>query len=303
MDRACTLDSSSPEGRRRHLVRLEVIGVVSARQIKWFESFSIPGTPLRGETATLKDFGSGPEQPHRRRRDNEGRRDEASPASTGDPGRIKANPRARSSSYFSTGSTTYVSKDKQRRCGDLRPGTPGLALEVKRTRAARPRPQPPGATVHVTGTTRSSAAPTRETTPPAILGETLIGGLGRVDHPALRVGTGLPRIRRHSIRTALDPQHVHARLSADPTITDVSIIVQFLIALVGLGVSIDYALLIISVPRELRTWNSTDDAIVASDAARGSLGNRLGLHRGRSVCSAWCCFPCRSSGRSASAGC
>jgi len=48
-------------------------------------------------------------------------------------------------------------------------------------------------------------------------------------------------------------------------ITDVSIIVQFLIALVGLGVSIDYALLIIFRFREeLRHGNSTDDAIVAT---------------------------------------
>src|SRR3981081_660797 len=48
-------------------------------------------------------------------------------------------------------------------------------------------------------------------------------------------------------------------------ITDVSIIVQFLIALVGLGVSIDYALLIIFRFREeLRHGKSTDDAIVAT---------------------------------------
>jgi RND superfamily putative drug exporter len=48
-------------------------------------------------------------------------------------------------------------------------------------------------------------------------------------------------------------------------ITNVSIIVQFLIALVGLGVSIDYALLIIFRFREeLRHGNSTDDAIVAT---------------------------------------
>ena len=62
-----------------------------------------------------------------------------------------------------------------------------------------------------------------------------------------------------------------------------SIIVQFLIALVGLGVSIDYALLIIFRFREeLRHGEATDDAIVDDDAARRPVGDRLGLDgRGR----------------------
>ena len=52
-------------------------------------------------------------------------------------------------------------------------------------------------------------------------------------------------------RGGLDPDHVHARARLT-TFTDVSIIVQFLVALIGLGVAIDYSLLLVSRWREER---------------------------------------------------
>ena len=63
-------------------------------------------------------------------------------------------------------------------------------------------------------------------------------------------------------------------------VTDVSIVVQFLIALVGLGVAIDYALLMIFRFREeLRHGKSTRRRDRHDDAARRPLGDRLGLDR------------------------
>ena len=54
-------------------------------------------------------------------------------------------------------------------------------------------------------------------------------------------------------------------------ITNVSIIVQFLIALVGLGVAIDYALLMIFRFREeLRHGDDVDDAIVRRCSTRAA---------------------------------
>src|SRR4051794_7968681 len=134
---------------------LTVIGVVSAGQIKWFESFSIPGySAYEANQRTLKDFGSGLNTPL-----------VVVVKTTGDvtktPGvkrafeaAIAANPGARSSSYFSTGSHTYVSKDKHTMFAEIyRPGTPGFGAVTgeKQTRAALTATAPPGATVHVTG--------------------------------------------------------------------------------------------------------------------------------------------------------
>ena len=55
------------------------------------------------------------------------------------------------------------------------------------------------------------------------------------------------------------------------TVTDVSVIVQFLVALIGLGIAIDYALLVVVRWREerLRAGTTNEAAVVARDAARG----------------------------------
>ena len=64
-------------------------------------------------------------------------------------------------------------------------------------------------------------------------------------------------------------------------LTDVSIIVQFLVALVGLGVAIDYALLMIFRFREeLSHGETTEEAIVADDDPRRTIGDRLRLDGG-----------------------
>ena len=62
---------------------------------------------------------------------------------------IAANAGARSSSYFSTGSTAYVSKDKHTMFAEIyRPGTPGFSSVTgeKETRAALVKAAPAGAT-------------------------------------------------------------------------------------------------------------------------------------------------------------
>ena len=54
------------------------------------------------------------------------------------------------------------------------------------------------------------------------------------------------------------------------TVTDVSIIVQFLIALIGLGVAIDYSLLLVSRWREERAHGrSNEDAVVVAMSTAG----------------------------------
>jgi RND superfamily putative drug exporter len=181
---------------------------------------------------------------------------------------IAANPGARSSSYFSTGSSAYVSKDKHTMFAEIyRPGAPGFGSVTgeKETRAALTKAAPPGAAVHLTGDEVILAAANKgSNSGPSILGETLIGGLGALIILLFVFGT-LPAIAMPLLTAIASILNTFTLVFLLTQITDVSIIVQFLIALVGLGVSIDYALLIIFRFREeLRHGNSTDDAIVAT---------------------------------------
>ena len=78
----------------------------------------------------------------------------------------------------------------------------------------------------------------------------LIGGLGRAGDPAvhLRHAAGRSRCRCWSRATSI--LNTFTLIWLLTYITDVSIIVQFLVALVGLGVAIDYSLLMIFRFRE-----------------------------------------------------
>ena len=82
-----------------------------------------------------------------------------------------------------------------------------------------------------------------------MLAETLLGAVGALLILLFVFGT-LPAVAdaaRSSRR--VDPDDVPLRLGLT-YVTDVSIIVQFLVALVGLGISIDYSLLMIFRFRE-----------------------------------------------------
>ena len=180
---------------------------------------------------------------------------------------VAANPGARSSSYFSTGSSTYVSKDRHTTFAEIyRPGIPGFGAVTgeKETRAALKS----RATGRERARHRRRAADhrgrQRDNTGPSILGETLIGGFGALIILLFVFGT-LPAVAMPLLIAIASILNTFTLVWLLTYITDVSIIVQFLIALVGLGVSIDYALLIIFRFREeLRHGNSTDDAIVTT---------------------------------------
>ena len=65
------------------------------------------------------------------------------------------------------------------------------------------------------------------------------------------------------------------------TFTDVSPIVQFLIALIGLGVAIDYSLLVVSRWREERAHGHSGDAAVQRAMETAGPRRRLQRHDGR----------------------
>ena len=248
---------------------LTVIGAVSAGQIKWFESFSIPGySAYEANQRTVKHFGNGLNTPLVAVVTTEGDVTKTPGVEKALNAAVAANPGARASSYFSTGNSTYVSKDKHTTFAEIyRVGVPGFGSVTgeKESRAALQSAAPPGATVYLTGDEPILVAADKgSNTGPSILGETLLGGFGALIILLFVFGT-LPAIAMPLLTAIASILNTFTLVFLLTQITDVSIIVQFLIALVGLGVSIDYALLIIFRFREeLRHGKSTDDAIVAT---------------------------------------
>ena len=96
----------------------------------------------------------------------------------------------------------------------------------------------------------------------SVLLEALIGGLGALIILLFVFGT-LPAVLMPLVVAVAAILNTFTLVWALTYVTDVSIIVQFLIALVGLGVAIDYALLMIFRFRdELREGNDVESALV-----------------------------------------
>ena len=96
----------------------------------------------------------------------------------------------------------------------------------------------------------------------SVLLEALIGGLGALVILLFVFGT-LPAVLMPLVVAVAAILNTFTLVWALTYVTDVSIIVQFLIALVGLGVAIDYALLMIFRFRdELREGNDVESALV-----------------------------------------
>src|SRR6266540_2868577 len=104
---------------------------------------------------------------------------------------------------------------------------------------------------------------------PSVLTEALIGGLGALIILLFVFGT-LPAVAMPLAMAAASILTTFACVLALTYVTNVSIIVQFLVALVGLGVAIDYALLMtFRFREELAAGRSPDDALVEMMAHAG----------------------------------
>jgi len=144
---------------------------VSAGQIKWFESFSIPGySAYEANQRTLKAFGSGLNTPLVAVVTTKGDVTKR-PGSEGARRSNRSQPGRALESYFSTGSDTYVSKDKHTTIAEIYRQARRLRHRQRRkeTRAALRGQRRRWAIVHVTGTIRYSVPPTRGQQRPSIL--------------------------------------------------------------------------------------------------------------------------------------
>jgi putative drug exporter of the RND superfamily len=249
---------------------LTLFGGYAAGQLssRWYQSLAVPGQPAyEGSQRTFEALGAGVRSPntvvfHSSRADVS-----KSPAVRAAMVRVaKAHPGALTSSYFSTGNLMYVSSDRHTTFLQVYlPGRAGLDVKsgAEKIRAAAAAGLPAGVSVDVTGRDAlGEASAEGSSAGSSILLEALIGGIGALLILLFVFGT-LPAVLTPLVVAVASILNTFSLVWALTYITDVSIIVQFLIALVGLGVAIDYALLMIFRFRdELREGNDVESALV-----------------------------------------
>jgi putative drug exporter of the RND superfamily len=247
---------------------LALVGGFSTTRLadRWFESFSIPGySAYEANQRMLKLFGSGEQAPLIAVFTSPSRDVTEVP---GIRPAIEATSRvvrgSRTGSWFKTHSDMYLSPDRHTMVATIYP--PGNATfstfpPIKQARAALQSATPQGVSSHLTGRDAIFESQGGESGP-GVLTELLIGALGALIILLFVFGT-LPAVALPLAMAASSILTTFACVYVLTYITDVSIIIQFLVALVGLGVAIDYALVMLFRFREeLAAGSSSDDALV-----------------------------------------
>ncbi len=177
----------------------------------------------------------------------------------------RALPRTRLAGYASTASPAFLSSDRHTTfVVAYPPPDPKQAFEdnpeaAKRASAALAGATVAGAPVHLTGFD-ALAVQSGGGKGPGVLLEALLGGFGALLVLAFVFGSFLAIVPiLMAVVSILTTFLVVWGLT---TVTEVSPIVQFLIALIGLGVSIDYSLLIVVRWREERAHGLSGDAAI-----------------------------------------
>src|SRR5881409_3552122 len=248
---------------------LTLFGAYAAGQVskRWYQSFSIPGkSAYEANQRTLKAFGTGVRPPNVVVFHTSGDATKSAAIKSA-MGRAAATmPGARTSSFFSTGNPMYVSADRHTTFEEVYPA--GIAKfdsksGAERMRAAAAAGLPAGVTVEVTGHDPLEEASTHgDSGGPSVLLEAMVGGLGALVILFFVFGT-LPAVLMPIVVAIASILNTFTLVWLLTYVTNVSIIVQFLIALVGLGVAIDYAVLMIFRFRdELREGNDVESALV-----------------------------------------
>jgi putative drug exporter of the RND superfamily len=247
---------------------LTIFGAFSAQQVskRWLEQFSIPGySAYEANQRTLKTFGTGAQAPNIALLRVKGDITTSAAARKTLADVSQGFPRFRTSSYFTTGSLAYVSRDRHTAFATFYPpGRPSFSSDAhfKDIRAALKRAAPPGVETHVTGRDALYDSQGSESGGPSVLTEAMIGGAGALVILLFVFGT-LPAMLTPILIAVASILNTFTLIWMLTYITDVSIIVQFLVALVGLGVAIDYALLMIFRFREeLRHGRDVETAMV-----------------------------------------
>jgi len=176
-------------GHKRAIVllwlALTLVGAWSANAVssRWLEQFSIPGySAYEANQRTLKTFGTGENAPLVAVFHDKGDVTKVTAVKGAIAAAAKQNPGSRVSSYFSTGSDAYVSRDRHTTFAELYPpGNQGFNgnVKIKEARAALKQATPAGVQSYLTGRDPlQEAASGGDTNGPSVLTEALIGGAG-----------------------------------------------------------------------------------------------------------------------------
>src|SRR3954465_15982331 len=248
---------------------LTVVGVFATSQVssRWYTATAIPGQPAyEASQRSLHELGVGDRTPDVVVFHTAGDATKNSDIDQAMRRAAAAVPGAFTSSYYTTGNMLYVSKDRHTAFQMIYPAGPAGVNKVSNATAIRASAAtnlPAGITVNVTGRDAlDEAAKDGKSGGTGVLLEALIGGLGALVILLFVFGT-LPAVLAPIGIAVAAILNTFTLVWALTYFTNVSIIVQFLIALVGLGLAIDYALLMIFRFRdELREGNDVEGALV-----------------------------------------
>ena len=249
---------------------LTLFGGFAAGQLsdRWFEEFSIPGAEgYEANQRTAQALGNGQLFPFVLVLEGENVVEQPGVEEAIDKA-TAANPNARSSSFFTTGEDpVYVSEDRSVTFANVyAAGIPSFeGVDLEPTEKALEGALPDGVEGYVTGIDglyAEASEGTEEEAAPSVLVETLIGGAGALVILLFTFGT-VPAIAMPLLMALVSILNTFTLIWLLTYVTNVSIVVQFLVALIGLGVAIDYALLMIFRFREeLRHGADRESAIV-----------------------------------------
>jgi putative drug exporter of the RND superfamily len=174
----------------------------------------------------------------------------------------QAAPSTRVTSWAQTGDNAFVSSDRRTTFGLVFPPLNtsfGLSEEIKMVERAVPEASVAGAPVHLTGY-EELFSNNGGGNGPGVLLETLIGGTGALLILAFVFASFLALLPL--LVAAVSIVTTFLVVWGLTTFTNISFIVQFLVALIGLGVAIDYSLLIVNRWREERSHGLDNTAAV-----------------------------------------
>jgi RND superfamily putative drug exporter len=255
---------------------LTLFGTFAAGQLstRWFQSTAVPGQPAyEASQRALHSLDVGARSPNVVVFHTTGDATKSTAIEQAMHRAAAAVPGAFTSSFFSTGSLLYVSDDRHTAFLEVYgPGAAGVDVlsGANEIRAAAANGLPAAITVNVTGRDALDEATKQGSGGGAsVLLEALIGVLGALVILLFVFGT-LPAVLTPIVVAIAAILNTFTLVWALTYVTDVSVIVQFLIALVGLGVAIDYSLLMIFRFRdELRKGNDVESAVVQTMAHAG----------------------------------
>jgi RND superfamily putative drug exporter len=255
---------------------LTVFGVFASSQVssRWFQATAAPGQPAyEASQRSLHALGFGDRSPTVVVFHTSGDATSSPSIDVAMQRAAAAVPGAFTSSFSTTGNLVYVSADRHTAFQEIYP--PGRAgvdklSDARNIQAAAAAGLPAGTTVNVTGRDALvEASKNGSSGGSSALLETLIGGIGALVVLLFVFGT-LPAVLAPIGIAIAAILNTFTLVWGLTYLTDVSVIVQFLILLVGLGLAIDYALVMIFRFRdELRQGNDVETALAETMSHAG----------------------------------